>query len=167
MSQPGVEPAVPPRLLLTLVGVDLLLVILHLATNATPVLDLDAEGNVPTWVSSGKLLAIAVLAVIAWRQEQREPGLRHRWLWLLVAALFAGMSLDETASLHERAARALVSQGPAGNLRATLLGGDSAKDSFAWVVLFGPLAIAVFFLLIGFGWTRRHRIQRVAGLGLG
>jgi hypothetical protein len=167
MSAPDREGAVPARLLAALLALDLLLVILHVGTRASAVVDLDAEGNIPTWVSSAKLLAISALAVMCWAGERQAPGLRHRWLWLGVAVLFAAMSLDETASLHERAARALISQGPARNLRATILGGDAAKDSFAWVVLFAPLAIAAVFFLVGFGWTRRHRLRRMAAYGLG
>lgn len=158
--------AVPTRVLLALLTTDLLLVVLHVATRGAAVVDLDAEGNIPTWVSSAKLLAIAVLAYLAWQREQEDPSLKYRGLWLGVALLFAAMSLDETASLHERAARALISHGPARNLRATVLGGDAAKDSFAWVVLFAPLAVATLFFLVGFGWTRRHRLRRVAGLAL-
>jgi hypothetical protein len=159
-------PVVPTRLLAALLAVDLSLVALHVLTRGAPVVDLDAEGNLPTWVSSAKLLAIAALAYLAWRHEERDPSLRHRWLWLGVAGLFGAMSIDETASLHERAARALVSLGPARNLRATILAGDAAKDSFAWVVLFAPLALGVLFFLLGFGWTRRHRLRRVIGLAV-
>jgi drug/metabolite transporter (DMT)-like permease len=160
------DPAVPTRILFSLLAGDLLLVALHVATRGAAVVDLDAEGNIPTWVSSAKLLAIAVLAYLAWQREAQDPTLKYRWLWLGVALLFAAMSLDETASLHERAARALVSHGPARNLRATILGGDASKDSFAWVVLFAPLALAAIFFLVGFGWTRRHRLRRVAVLAI-
>jgi len=158
--------AVPTRVLLALLGIDLLLVALHVATSGAAVVDLDAEGNIPTWVSSAKLLSIAVLAYLAWQREREDPSLKYRWLWLGVAGLFAAMSVDETASLHERTARALISHGPARNLRATLLAGDAAKDSFAWVVLFAPLALAALFFLAGFGWTRRHRLRRLAGLAV-
>jgi len=165
MNPPN-QTATPTRILTVLLALDCVLITLHVATRATPLFDLDAEANVPTWVSSAKLLIIAGLALFNWDGERRDPALRHRWLWLGVALLFTAMSLDETASLHERAARALVAHGPARNLRATLLGGDSAKDSFAWVVLFAPLALAAIFFLVGFAWTRRQRLRRVAPFGL-
>jgi hypothetical protein len=61
---------------------------------------LDAENNVPTWVSSALLLlsalVIAVIAAAAWRA--RDP---FRWHWSVLSVFFCGLSLDETASIHE------------------------------------------------------------------
>lgn len=69
-------------------------------------LDLDGENNIPTWFSSA-ILAIAgiLLTVIARAKFQlRQPYVLH---WAGLALIFVGLSLDETASLHE-AAGALV-----------------------------------------------------------
>ena len=164
-AEPG---SVFRRIVFALVGIDLLIIVLHLATDGVTVFNLDAEGNVPTWHSSAKLLAIAAMAVLAYGFERRErPPAKYHRLWLGVAALFTALSLDETASLHERLARALVSGGAAGNIRNTLLGGDATKDSFAWVVLFAPFAVGIFFFLIAFAWARRDRLRRVLPLGAG
>jgi hypothetical protein len=143
---------------------DVLGLALHLVSGGHPAFNLDSEGNVPTWYSSAKLLGIAALSVAAYRAERKNPA-PYPWLWLLMAGLFGLMSMDETASLHERAAGELVKLGFAGNLRANLLGGDEAKDSFAWVVLFSPVAAAVVFFLAAFAWTRRALLRRVLKLG--
>ncbi len=61
-----------------------------------PKLSLSYEGNLPTWLSSGLLLACAVVAgSIA---SARGPLHRH---WWGITAVAAWMSLDETAELHE------------------------------------------------------------------
>ncbi|WP_440902691.1 hypothetical protein [Actinosynnema sp.] len=64
-------------------------------------LSVGGEANVPSWWSATLLLACSVVCVLVavlhaggWR-----PG---RGMFLLVAAGFAALSLDETASLHER-----------------------------------------------------------------
>ncbi|MDP6342100.1 MAG: hypothetical protein QF491_01110, partial [Alphaproteobacteria bacterium] len=58
------------------------------------------EANVPTWYSSVLLLACAaVLAVIGFSRPPGKGGYRRHWLAL--AAIFAYMSLDEAAVLHE------------------------------------------------------------------
>ena len=60
----------------------------------------DFEGNLPTWYSSLLLLACAVgLACIA---AARHHALDGQWrLWAMLGLLFAGMSIDEAAGLHE------------------------------------------------------------------
>lgn len=151
---------------IAVLAADLSLITLHLLSGGIPTFSLDAEANVPTWFSSAKLLAIALAGVYAFRVEGQAPSPpRYRPGWLAVATLFTALSMDETASLHERAARALVSRGLTGNLRATLLGGDATKDSFTWVVLFAPIAVGVFFFLATFAWTRRDRLGPLLALG--
>lgn len=158
------------RAAIALLSFDVVVIALHLVSGGAAVVNLDGEGNVPTWYSSAKLLAIAALAVVAWHAEgeERRAGLSpppHRRLWLAIGGLFAALSLDETASLHERLARFAVSEGPAGRLRATVLGGDAAKDSFSWPILFAPVAVLVVTFLAAFAWTRRERLRRVLALG--
>jgi hypothetical protein len=165
------EPSLlPRRLVLALVSVDVLVVLLHVLTDGAEVFNLDAEANVPTWYSSAKLLCIAVAALAAWHAEGADAArglkvLPNRWLWLAAVGLFTVMSMDETAQIHERTARVLV-QGSARSLRTTLLGGDANKDSYAWVVLAAPIAVAVVFFMVAFAWTRRVRLKRVLPLGI-
>jgi hypothetical protein len=75
-------------------------------------LDLNAERNLPTWFSTTILLtAAALLGGIA------ADGLRrHRRAWRFLAVVFVGLSLDETASIHEMSnapLRAMLHAGPA------------------------------------------------------
>lgn len=61
---------------------------------------LGQENNLPTWYSSSQLLLVALLlGALAWRDLRRQ-GWRA---WPLAAATlgFLGLSLDETASMHE------------------------------------------------------------------
>jgi hypothetical protein len=62
---------------------------------------LDREANVPTWFSSALLLTAAgVVALVALDALAR----RARWgrHWAGLALVYAGLSLDETAEIHER-----------------------------------------------------------------
>jgi hypothetical protein len=83
----------------------------------------DAEANVPTWFSSTQLLlsalALGLIAAAAWRQ--RRP---YAWHWTALAALFAALSLDEAAAIHE------ITVAPVA--RALRLGG--ALTNTAWVI---------------------------------
>lgn len=64
------------------------------------ILNLDNEGNLPAWYSSSALFLCAILfAVIAY--SQWHPRYKWRYSWAGLAAFFAYLSLDESASLHE------------------------------------------------------------------
>jgi len=62
--------------------------------------DVDAEGNIPTWYSSAALLACSILLGAITARVHRERG-RYvdHWAWL--AAIFTFLSIDELAQLHE------------------------------------------------------------------
>ncbi len=63
--------------------------------------DLNAANNIPTYVSSIMLLAASLLlGAIAYVVRQTKPQFALYWLGLFL--LFAVMSVDEVASLHER-----------------------------------------------------------------
>ncbi|TNM67419.1 hypothetical protein FHN55_10185 [Streptomyces sp. NP160] len=89
-------------------------------TEAARLVDLDAEGNLPTYFSSALLAAtaagLAAAAVLA-----RARGWRA-WPLAAPAAVAALLSVDELASLHEQMA-----------LLADLLGVDAGLR-FSWVV---------------------------------
>ncbi|MCT2593151.1 hypothetical protein LHJ74_25145 [Streptomyces sp. N2-109] len=63
--------------------------------------NVDVEANLPTWWNSTLLLAVAGVALTAALLSRRgaRPG---RLSWLGLAAATALLSIDETASLHER-----------------------------------------------------------------
>jgi hypothetical protein len=62
---------------------------------------LDSEANVPSWFSSALLLtAAAVLALVAIDTLARKGRWGRHWAGL--SLVFAWLSLDETAAIHER-----------------------------------------------------------------
>ncbi|MFL5402639.1 MAG: hypothetical protein ACJ8BF_07460 [Gemmatimonadales bacterium] len=83
---------------------------LSLASNASPLLLkirdsfirlvwLDQECNIPSWFSSCLLLAASfLLGLIALAHKQQDGDFSR---WALLALIFAFLSLDETAQLHE------------------------------------------------------------------
>jgi hypothetical protein len=65
-----------------------------------PLFYVDDEANAPTWYSSMTLLLAAalLLAIARTVRERRDPDWRH---WAALAAVFAALSLDEVAQIHE------------------------------------------------------------------
>ncbi|MEX0867499.1 MAG: hypothetical protein WD030_09075 [Pirellulales bacterium] len=109
----------------------------------------DSELNLPTWYSSMTLLACGVLlAAIAAAQRHVDRG---QWKkWALLAAIFAAMSLDEVASLHEM---------PSGPVRRAL-----ALDGilrFGWVVLALPAVLIVGCAYAPFLWRLPARTRNL------
>ena len=111
--------------------------------------DVRREGNVPTWFSSALLLACsAVLAAVSMRAG---ADARH---WLVLAVLFALLSMDETASLHEQF-------GTVGR-RFDDRPGWLVRP---WVVLAAPVVIAVLVAYVPFFRRRPRPVRRAFGLG--
>jgi|GEM_PF-1696429 len=152
---------------IALVVVDVVLVALHLLWGSN-VVNLDAEGNVTAWWSQAKLLGTGVLFVHLGLQDARRrqtPLWQSAFGW--VGLLFVGLSLDESASLHERLARFLVEQGVAGDLSRSLLGGDSDKASYMWVVFAAPVALLVGTAMLAFVVKHKQELKQLWVLGFG
>lgn len=118
--------------------------------------DVNTEATVPTWYNAALLLAVAgmCLALASLRRSTTvDPG--HRWL--VLAAVFAGMSLDETVAVHERLGD-VVSPDFAG----------SGLLRHSWVVAGAVLAVAFAAVCAWALVTLPHRLRRgmVAGLAV-
>lgn len=97
------------RLFLSLVCIQLLLVVIYgtdawvhgPAERLDDVIDLDAEGNLPTWFSSFQL---ALVAISFWTlaSRVRETGRPSRRFLQTCGGAFLVLSIDETAMFHER-----------------------------------------------------------------
>lgn len=93
-----------------------------------PELDVGTEGSVAAWLSSSALLSCA--AAILGISRRDRPGLRRAWRAL--AVVFALLSLDEAASIHEKAIDPL---------QASL--GTSGPLLYAWVIPGAVFVVAV------------------------
>ncbi|WP_409332708.1 hypothetical protein [Trujillonella humicola] len=92
-------------------------------------LDTDGEGNIPAWFSSALLLSIA--AVSAGISSAAEPALSGgRWHWRVLAAIFAYLSMDELAQIHEETIPAVAELVP-----------QEGVLTFGWVVIAAPLVL--------------------------
>jgi hypothetical protein len=62
--------------------------------------DIDMENNIPAWYSSTALLICGILfgLISAIKYQKRDRFFRH---WLGLSGIFAWLSLDESASIHE------------------------------------------------------------------
>lgn len=100
--------------------------------------ELNAERNVPAWFASVLLcLPALLLATIGWAERRRRAP--YAWHWLILAVVFAGLSLDEAAGLHE------LSIGP---LRAGLE--TSGVLHFAWVIPGAAFVALMGIVFLGF-----------------
>lgn len=75
--------------------------VLGRSTELVEVFSLSVEGNVPTWYASTLLAASSAMAALAAIATRRAGG-PHPRRWALLSLLFAYVSLDETACLHEQ-----------------------------------------------------------------
>jgi hypothetical protein len=85
--------------------------------------DLNKEGNLPTWYSSSALLVASLLLAIISREEKRA-GSRYSYHWLFLSIVFLFLSLDEIAGLHERSSDPIRS----------LLGTGGGAFYYSWVI---------------------------------
>lgn len=99
--------------------------------------DLKLEGNFAVWYSS-LLFLLCGLGAFCVGARMRRNGC-HRFpalLWWLVAMSFVGLSIDETARLHEKVGAKFVSHfGTVPGLT------DGAVPAFAWLVALAPLIV--------------------------
>jgi hypothetical protein len=101
-------------------------------------LDPDLEQNIPNWFSTITLACVSALALLIHGLRTPPAGrLIERWFWLMFGFMYAFLSLDEAARLHE-----LIDQ----------LGPENTK----WVYFYSPLAAVIFLVCVyHLGWERR------------
>ncbi|WP_182867101.1 hypothetical protein [Stieleria mannarensis] len=92
-------------------------------------IDVDAEGNLPTWFSSA-LLHFA--ALIAWAISSADSS-ENRRSWQAIACLLLLMGIDEVASVHNAPSRIV----------GELFGTRSGIMMNAWVIPAGILCLVV------------------------
>ncbi|WP_326554073.1 hypothetical protein [Micromonospora sp. NBC_01813] len=99
--------------------------------------DVDLEGNLPSWFSTALLLSTAAVLWHAGASQARRRGpyARH---WKLLAVIFAFLSLDEAAQVHE-----------AGNALGDTVEMAGAVDR-SWVLLAMPLTVVFALAYLGF-----------------
>lgn len=126
-------------------------------------LDLKLEANAAVWFSSLVLaMAAATSAAIGFGCA---PTVVSRRLWLLIAVFFLGISIDETAQLHERMGTQFTTRfGTVSWLT------EGTLPAFAWLLVLAPLILVFIACVIAALRTwpsldRRSRRLVIAGLG--
>lgn len=124
-------------------------------------LNVDAEGNLPTWWAVGLLAAAAVAHLLA-GLAGRAQGAPSSSGWLVTAAILAGMSLDDMTSIHERIGDLVRPEG------AAVPDARGGAFSFYWVIPGAGVAllVAVVVGLLALRLRGRPRWLLVAGLGV-
>jgi hypothetical protein len=166
----GAAPLVIPfwRLLFALTAIAVGLVLLHALSESVTVLsmagglgdrlpkrfvNLDAEGNLPSWYSA-MLWAFAALLAVVNGAHSKQVG-RGSWHWVALAALFLLLSLDEAGGLHESIGNVFAPVAP-------------IKDGFfsaSWVFYGMALLIAAAVLFGKFVLTLPPKICLTLGVG--
>lgn len=99
-------------------------------------LDLKLEANAAVWYSSVVLLMAAVGALAIAERVRADAGMPRwgRFVWLVIAGFFVGLSVDETAQLHERVGVHFTNRfGTVPFLT------DGGWPAFAWLLALFPL----------------------------
>lgn len=156
----------PRRLVATVLVLDLLILLAYAADTALghPVgvlesfFDLDREQNLPTWWSSAKLLAAGLVLGAAFLLRRGADGTRA-WLLAAAAVVAMGLSLDETALLHERLGIIVL---PYDRREGTLF-----AEGGAWMMLLVPAAIVGPAVLWRLGLRDYLRAAPVAAVRMG
>lgn len=113
----------------------LVVVILRPGLPVTRLFDLGSEQNLPTWFSS---LIWGLAAASAWQCARHEDG-AQRGLWAAVAAVLLLLSIDEVATIHERASRIIDTELPA-SLRHWI---EAEFWATSWPVVLGPVVLGI------------------------
>src|SRR5687768_11398051 len=102
------EPRHLRRLLLALIGVELVIVSVYVVMALSPapsqlgvLFNLDEEANVPSWYSSMQLFMIGVILLVASSSPLRVRD-RLRSFVALLGTAFLFLSVDEAAAIHEK-----------------------------------------------------------------
>lgn len=124
-------------------------------------LDLTTEQTIATWYSSVLLLFAGLTALL--NARTLPPVVRLKWLhrvgWVLTAALFAWLSADETAAIHEMLAP-LLNQANAGQSQSYRIG---AGD---WLPILLPFIVASVVGLTLFFFASFYKKKYLIVLGL-
>ncbi len=147
-----------PRRIQLLFGINLLLAVLFLLGSVLELptwylkqVDLDGETNLPTWYSSMQLLLVGCLFFIL-ALDRRSVDTRLALGLSAVGFLFALLSLDEVACLHERIGSWSDALLPGGSREQTAL----ARTGF-WMFLVGPVFLSV---AAGMAWMLWEYLQQ-------
>jgi hypothetical protein len=105
-------------------------------------LNLDGEGNLPTWYSSIQWFCVAIfLGLFAHRNFSLRQ--KRSWLLVVVSLLFLALSLDEVAQIHEWLGGEVDVLLPGGTRHNTLV-----HDTGIWTLAIGVPFLALFIVLI-------------------
>lgn len=115
--------------------------------------NLDTEGNLPSWYAAMLWALAAVLAVVN-GAHSKQAG-KGSWHWVALAALFLLLSLDEAASVHELIGDLITPYAP-------IRGGFF---SWSWVFYGMALLLAALVLFGKFLLTLPARIFMTLGAG--
>ena len=99
--------------------------------------DASSEANIPTFFSSLILFIAAGILYVIYKAASKESGKKKYWMVLMV--IFAWLSVDETASIHEQFGKI----GNTFHLR-------SNYQYYIWIIPVIPLAIIAFFFFLRF-----------------
>lgn len=103
----------PHKIVLVLLFIIMILMLMHLTTQGIRLFtghdhqrgfahqfNLGDENNIPTWFASSMLFLCSALLALIWLRTKQMAGL-YSAHWFVLSITFFGLSVDESASLHE------------------------------------------------------------------
>ncbi len=114
-----------------------------------PLLNVDAEKNIPTWFSSCVLLLCSAL-LVAITYSVRTRGCPYTPHWGIMAMIFVLLAVDEQISIHERWVKPVRSFLDTGGLLY-----------YAWVIPVGAFVVVFGLAYIRFVFNLPVKIQRL------
>lgn len=114
----------------------------------TRFVDMDREGNLPTWFASTQFLCLGAAFFCLYLLDRSRPSPRRHWLWGICAVGAVMLSLDEGAALHELLGT-LLGLAFAQASDGTWLNDLEDFPSYYWVLIYVPfvLPLAVFLVV--------------------
>ena len=160
-----------PKLIRFFFLFDLVLVFLYLINWSlgqpfpflTQLVNLDGEANLPAWYSSMQLLLVSSMLAIFLSRKFNKNNMES-WALLILCLIFAILSLDEIASIHEWLGDASDALLPGGSRKNTLF-----SETGIWMFLIG-IPFSVFLISLIFYFKRyfknRSHIKNKYFIGL-
>lgn len=106
----------------------------------TRLFDLEEEANVPAWYASAQLLVVALLLGL-YASVHFERSKMDAWLLATLPLVFLGLSIDETAGIHEWIGYRTDALLPGGSRDNTLF-----EKTGIWMIVLGlPFVAFIFF----------------------
>ena len=132
-------------------------------------IDITLEGNLPTWFSSTQLLCVGITGFVIYRWHDQSENKHQALAWLVIAAFFFYMAIDDASQIHERIATALSHSIKSSPDKHSLLYTFMHFPSYYWQIFFLPIFgfMGLFMLFFLFNEFEHRYLFLIFAVGIG